>query len=98
MQISDKDMAHLKNLARLELSDEETQHLKNDLNSILGYFEQLAELDTDNIEPLARPIDLHSVYREDTPHAPLPQESALSLATEQEDGFFKVPRTVDTDA
>jgi aspartyl-tRNA(Asn)/glutamyl-tRNA(Gln) amidotransferase subunit C len=98
MQISDKDMAHLKHLARLELSDEETEHLKNDLNSILGYFEQLAELDTDDVEPLARPIDLHSVYRNDTLGSPLPQETALALATEQEDGFFKVPRTVDTDA
>jgi aspartyl-tRNA(Asn)/glutamyl-tRNA(Gln) amidotransferase subunit C len=97
MQISDHDMAHLKTLARLELSDAETQRLKDDLNSILGYFEQLTELNTEAVEPLARPIELYSIYRDDVPGAPLSQAAALALATEQEDGFFKVPRTVDSD-
>jgi aspartyl-tRNA(Asn)/glutamyl-tRNA(Gln) amidotransferase subunit C len=94
--ISDKDMAHLKTLARLELSPEETQHLKDDLNKILESFEQIKNLDTEGIEELARPIATANIFREDRIQAPLAREVALSLAVEQENDFFKVPRTVDT--
>jgi len=97
MSISDKDMAHLKTLARLELSPEETQSLKDDLNKILESFEQIRHLDTDTVEELARPVATQNIFREDKIVPPLPRDVALALATEEEDGFFKVPRTVDAD-
>ena len=96
MSISDKDMQHLKTLARLELSPDETHHLKHDLNAMLGYFEQIKDLDTEGVEELARPIATYNVFRVDTPRASLEQEAALKLANEHEGGYFKVPRTVDT--
>ena len=97
MSISDKEMTHLKTLARLELSPEETLALKDDLNKILESFEQIRHLDTDNVEELARPVATQNVFREDVITPPLPREVALALATEEEEGFFKVPRTVDAD-
>lgn len=96
MSISDADMEHLKTLARIDLSAEETHSLKDDLNSILEAFETLRALDTEGVAELARPVDLHNVFRADEVRPSLPHETAMKLAVESEDGFFKVPRTVDT--
>ena len=98
MSINDQDMAHLKTLARLDISDEETNDLKQDLNKILEYFEQIRGLNTDGVEDLARPIQTHNVFREDKIVPSLSQEEALGVAVETEGGYFKVPRTVDADA
>jgi aspartyl-tRNA(Asn)/glutamyl-tRNA(Gln) amidotransferase subunit C len=95
MSISDKDMQHLKTLARLELSREETEHLKHDLNAMLGYFDQIKHLDTEGVEELARPISTYNVFRDDTVKPSLSYEEAVRLANETEAGYFKVPRTVD---
>jgi aspartyl-tRNA(Asn)/glutamyl-tRNA(Gln) amidotransferase subunit C len=89
-------MQHLKTLARLELSSEETEALEHDLNAMLGYFEQIKHLDTTEVEELARPIDVYNVFREDVVQPSLPHETAMNLAVEQEGGYFKVPRIVDT--
>ncbi len=94
--ISDKDMEHLKTLARLEIAPEETHHLKDDLNKIMDYFEQIRHLDTEGIEELARPVSLHNIFREDKIVSPLAPELVKALANEEENGFFKVPRTVDS--
>ncbi len=94
--LSDAQMAHLKTLARLELSSEETQRLKGDLNSLLTYFESLSELDTEGVTELARPLELRNVFRDDTVHQGLEQKDDEALAVESENGFFKVPRTVDS--
>ena len=95
--ISDEKMTHLKTLARLEIDPEETQHLKEDLNKILGYFEQIRMLDTQGVEELVRPTPSQNVFREDEVLPSLSQEDALSLAVEEEEGYFKVPRTVEAD-
>jgi aspartyl-tRNA(Asn)/glutamyl-tRNA(Gln) amidotransferase subunit C len=96
MAISDKDMQHLKTLARLELDPEETEHLKHDLNAMLGYFDQIKDLDTEGVEELARPIATYNVFRDDTTRASLTHEEAMKLSNENEAGYFKVPRTVDS--
>jgi aspartyl-tRNA(Asn)/glutamyl-tRNA(Gln) amidotransferase subunit C len=96
MSISDKDMQHLKTLARLELSEEETEHLKHDLNAMLGYFDQIKDLDTEGVEELARPIATYNVFRDDVVKPSLSHEEGMKLSNENEAGYFKVPRTVDT--
>ena len=89
------EMEHLKKLARLHLTDEETARVQGDLNKILGYFEKLQELDTEGVEEMQRPVDLENVMRDDTPGEMLSHEDAMRLAVEQQNGFFKVPRTVE---
>ena len=93
--LSDAEMDHLKTLARLELSPAETESLKTDLNKLLSYFDRLSELDTEGVEELARPVALHNVFREDVVQGGLGQSGAESVAVRSENGFFKVPRTVD---
>ena len=95
--ITDKDMQDLQKLARLKVSDEESHHLKDELNKIMAYFEQIKDLDTEGIEELARPIDTFNIFRKDEQIITNSQADALKLAVEAEDGFFKVPRTIDND-
>lgn len=89
-------MAHLKTLARMDLSDEETLSLKDDLNKILSAFDELSALDTEGVEELARPLPMNNIFREDKIVDPLPHDEVAKLANELEEGFFKVPRTVDS--
>ena len=95
--ITDEEMAHLKTLARLEIDTEETLRLKADLNKILGYFEQIRDLDTEGVAELVRPTPSQNVFRDDVVRPSLSQAEALGLAVEEENGYFKVPRTVEAD-
>jgi aspartyl-tRNA(Asn)/glutamyl-tRNA(Gln) amidotransferase subunit C len=96
MSISSEDMEHLKRLARLELSPEETESLKGDINKTLDYFESINELDTEGVEELVRPVHSFNVFRADKVVPTLSHEDAMGVAVEHEDGYYKVPRTVDT--
>ena len=88
---------HLALLARLELTPEEREAMRADLNSILGYFEQLRAVDTDGVEEMQRPVDLVNVLREDVPGERFGPEVVAALAPEMQDGFVRVPRTVEQD-
>ena len=89
------EMAHLKQLARLDLDDTETEQMRGELNAILDYFALLQELDTEGVPEMQRPVALVNVMREDVPGEMFSQTEALSLAPESQDGFIKVPRTVE---
>ena len=91
--LSDAEMEKLKTLARLELDDAETEAVKHDLNKILESFESLRALDTEGVEELVRPIASANVFREDAPRAGLEHSEAVALGVEEE-GFFRVPRTI----
>lgn len=95
--IDAEEMQHLAQLARLELTPEEREAMQNDLNTIMGYFEQLNEVNTDGIEEMQRPISLENVMREDVPGPLLSHEVVESLSSETQEGFIRVPRTVSND-
>lgn len=82
-------------LARLELTDAELAAMTDQLSAILDYVDQLKQVSTDNVEPLAHPLDLHNVFRPDEPVASLPVSEALANAPAQADGFFEVPAVLD---
>jgi len=89
------EVQHLATLSRLELTDAETAAMQADLNRMLGYFEKLQELDTEGVSEMQRPISLVNVLREDTPGELFTQAQVMALAPESQDGFIRVPRTVD---
>ncbi len=97
MALSDAELAHLLTLARLELDDAEVEAIEDDLNQILGYVERLAELDLDDVEPLARPLPHGPALRDDVRAESMDRDRALALGRGVDDGFFRVPRTVDED-
>jgi aspartyl-tRNA(Asn)/glutamyl-tRNA(Gln) amidotransferase subunit C len=98
VSISDEELTHLEELARLALDPGEREAVRADLGAILDYFDSLRELDTDGVEELVRPVALSNVLREDEVRESLPREVALALGVEVEEGFFKVPRTLEGDA
>ncbi|MBD2259249.1 Asp-tRNA(Asn)/Glu-tRNA(Gln) amidotransferase subunit GatC [Pseudanabaena sp. FACHB-2040] len=82
-------------LARLELSSEEEEQFTGQLSTILEYFEQLNELDTENVEPTTRAIELNNITRSDELKPFEGRQSILSGAPEREEDYFKVPKILD---
>lgn len=79
-------------LARLKLTETEEQQFTEQLNSILDYVQQLEELNTENIEPTTRAIELSNITRQDELKPFEDRESILDIAPDREDDFFKVPK------
>lgn len=95
MSITVKDVEHVANLARLELTESEKERLAGQLSAILEYAEKLNELNTEGVEPTSHVLPLHNVMREDEARPSLPVEKALLNAPEEEDGQFKVPAVLE---
>jgi len=95
MSITVKDVEHVANLARLELTEAEKEQMTGQLNAILEYADKLNELDTSGIEPTSHVLPLYNVMREDEARPSLPAEKALLNAPEEEDGHFKVPAVLE---
>ncbi|HYG99066.1 MAG TPA: Asp-tRNA(Asn)/Glu-tRNA(Gln) amidotransferase subunit GatC [Terriglobales bacterium] len=97
MKVTEKDVRYVEDLANLELTEGERGRMVTDLNSILGYIDQLNELDTSNVEPMAQVQSIGSEYamRPDEPLPSLPHEDALKNAPESDGIFFKVPKVID---
>lgn len=79
-------------LARLSLTEEEEERFATQLSNILEYFEQLSELDTSNVEPTTRAIDVSNVTRPDALEPYPNQEVILEGAPDREGEYFKVPQ------
>ena len=94
MSVTKKDVEYIANLARLKFNDEELENFTHELNEILNYMDKLNELDTDNIEPLAHPIENNNVFREDITMPSIDREAALKNAPERTDEFFVVPKVI----
>ena len=88
-------IVHLESLARLALDDEQAREAARDLGTILAYFEQLGEVDTDGVEELVRPVVPERTSRPDAVAPSLPRERVLALSNGHQNGFIRVPRTVD---
>lgn len=97
MRLTPEEVEHIALLSRLELGEAEKERAATELSQILGYFEQLAELDTDGVEPTRHVLPVHNVLRPDVVQATLTREAALQNAPEQADGMFQVPRVVEAE-
>ncbi len=95
MTVSVTEMEHLKKLARLEMTPEETAAAAKDINNILDSFQALQNLDLSAYLEMPRPVAMQNIMRPDQATPPLEQSVAVAVAVESEDGFFKVPRTVE---
>lgn len=93
--LSREDVQHVARLARLELNSAEQEKFTKELNNILGFVEQLNELDTAGIEPTAHAIAVRNVFRPDRVTASLDPEEALANAPDRSDNFFRVPKILE---
>ena len=93
--ITTTDVRHLAQLSNLQLADDEVDNLRGDLENILGYIEQLGELDTTGVEPTYQVTGLENVWRDhEVQDAGVSREQLLELAPERADNSVKVPKVL----
>ncbi len=91
MSLTRAEVEKVSLLARLELNRDEIDSMTAQLGHVLEYIQQLDELDTAGVEPLAHPIDIQDVLVEDQPHQSLEREQALANAPKRDDECYRVP-------
>lgn len=92
--ISTDDVQRLAALSGLQLADDEVAGLRQNLDDIVGYINQLGELDTSGVEPTYQVTGLQNVWREDEVRPGVSREVLLRLAPEQADHQVKVPQVL----
>lgn len=97
MNLTRDDVAKVALLARLRLDPHELDLFTDQLRSIVSFVEQLQELDTEGVEPLAHGIEVRNVFRDDVRGEPLPREDALANAPKRNVDSFLVPAVLDHD-
>lgn len=101
MKITQKDVAYVANLANLDLTEPERLRMEKDLNSILEYVDQLAEVDTSHVAPMAQVSQIGAAgeaadpLRADELSECLAREQALAAAPQTDDTFFRVPKVIE---
>jgi aspartyl-tRNA(Asn)/glutamyl-tRNA(Gln) amidotransferase subunit C len=95
MSLTAEQVRWVAHLARLELSDADVTRMTPQLSAILDYVDQLKQVNTEGVEPLAHPLNVHNVFRDDEPAPCLPVDAALANAPARHDDFFSVPAVLD---
>jgi len=98
LKLTTDEVRYVADLANLRLSDDEIVRMSHDLGDILTYIEQLNELDTKAVEPMAQVLyeaDETATLREDRPHSPLTNDEALANAPLSGAGYYKVPKVIE---
>ena len=95
MPVSTEQVRHIAKLARIAMSDEEIERLAPELNNILGWVEQLGEVNTDGIEPLTAVIDQKLRLRDDVVTEGDIRDEVLANAPEAQHGFVAVPKVIE---
>lgn len=93
-KIDAKTVDDLAELSRLKLTDEEKERIQRDLQVILAYMDQLAQVDTADVEPLSHSLPVENVFRADIVQPSQSRDELLANAPRQKDGCFAVPKTV----
>ncbi len=95
MALDPATVAKIATLARLALNEEETQRLAGELSQIIGWVEQLAEVDTDGVAPMTSAVETSLPLRPDQVADGGIRDKVLANAPESTAGFFVVPKTVE---
>lgn len=90
MSLTHSDVEHIAQLARLGLSPDEIEQMRDQLSSILGHIAVLQQIDTAQIPPTAQVNQLTNVFRDDIVRPSLSQDTALANAPSSHNGFIEV--------
>jgi aspartyl-tRNA(Asn)/glutamyl-tRNA(Gln) amidotransferase subunit C len=91
MGIARQDVEKVALLARLQLSDAELATMTDQLAQIVAYVDQLAEVNTEGVEPMAHAMELRNVFKADQIQPSLPRDEALANAPHHDDRGYLVP-------
>ena len=95
MKITPEQVDYVALLGRLELTHEEKQKYQAQLDDILKYMDMLEEVPTDDVEPMAGPVELYTPLREDVVRPSLSIEDALANAPARKGTSFRVPKVIE---
>ena len=95
MSVSREQVRHIATLARIAMSDDELERMVPELNNILGWVDQLGEVNTDGVEPLTTVVPNTLRLREDKVTDGDCREDILGNAPVAEHGFFAVPKVIE---
>jgi aspartyl-tRNA(Asn)/glutamyl-tRNA(Gln) amidotransferase subunit C len=95
MSLQPDQVRWVAHLARLDLGEAELETMTRQLSAILEYVDQLQKINTDNVEPLAHPLPIHNVFRQDEPVPSLTVDAALQNAPDRRGNFYGVPAVLD---
>ena len=95
MSVTSSQVRHIAKLARIGMSDAEVDALVPEINNILGWVEQLGEVNTDGIEPLTAVIDQKLRLRDDQVTDGNIRNEVLANAPDAQHGFFAVPKVIE---
>jgi aspartyl-tRNA(Asn)/glutamyl-tRNA(Gln) amidotransferase subunit C len=95
MTVDAATVRHIARLARIAVSDSEVEALAPELNNILGWVEQLQEVDVSGVEPMTAVIPNHQRFRDDVVTDGGIREKVLANAPVAEHGFFAVPKVIE---
>jgi len=95
MSVSAEDVRKIASLARIAVTEDQVASMVPELNNILGWIEQLGEVDTDGVEPLAAVIPNALRLRDDIVTDGDIRDQVLANAPQAEHGFFAVPKVIE---
>ncbi|HYI14792.1 MAG TPA: Asp-tRNA(Asn)/Glu-tRNA(Gln) amidotransferase subunit GatC [Thermomicrobiales bacterium] len=95
MRLELETVEHIAALARVGLTPEEMERMRDQLSAVLDHISMLQEVNTDDILPTAQVIQQQNVMRDDVVRPSLPREQVLLNAPDQEDGYLRVNAVLD---
>ncbi|MCW7554116.1 Asp-tRNA(Asn)/Glu-tRNA(Gln) amidotransferase subunit GatC [Endozoicomonas gorgoniicola] len=95
MAIDASEIQKVAHLARLSIDDSQVEATAGTISKILDLVDQMQSVNTDNVEPMAHPLDATQRLREDVVTEPDNREKLQSCAPSVEDGLFLVPRVIE---
>ena len=95
MSISETQITRVAELARLSLDAATVAEVTRRIGSILGMIDQMQSVNTDNVAPMANPLDAMQRLREDVVSEPDMRAAFMAIAPSSADGLYLVPRVIE---
>ena len=95
MKLSIKEVEHVAELARLELTNEEKERFADQLSNILTHIEKLNRLDTGSVEPTSHVLPIKNTFRDDMNRELFLEGNSLNNAPDKDRNYYKVPKIIE---
>ncbi len=95
MSLKTEDVKNIAHLARLAIDDDAVADYASDLSNILDLVDQMNQVNTDNVQPMAHPMDAQQRLRDDEASEPNQRDKFQSVAPDVESGLYRVPKVIE---
>jgi aspartyl-tRNA(Asn)/glutamyl-tRNA(Gln) amidotransferase subunit C len=95
VSLTASDVKKIAHLARLGIDEQDVESYANDLSGMLDLMTQMSELDTNNVIPMAHPLDQIQRLRPDVVTEHNQREHFQAIAPQVEDGLYLVPKVIE---